>query len=87
MFYSEPCKTVHNELVLAAESLSKTSDVSIYEVDCSEHEKFCASFDVLSFPTIRVFEHQKWSRYRGPQRATPYDLFQVLDDFTVTNLC
>ncbi|RAO73181.1 uncharacterized protein BHQ10_009193 [Talaromyces amestolkiae] len=67
----EPCTTVHNELVLAAESLSKTSDVSIYEVDCSKHEKFCASFDVSSFPTIRIFEHQKWSRYRGAQRATP----------------
>ncbi|KAF3387884.1 Protein disulfide-isomerase [Talaromyces pinophilus] len=67
----EPCKRVHNELVLAAENLGKTSDVSIYEVDCSEHETFCASLDVLSFPTIRTFRHEKWSRYRGPQRATP----------------
>ncbi|EEA19252.1 protein disulfide isomerase, putative [Talaromyces marneffei ATCC 18224] len=78
----EKCKALHNELVLAAESLSKSSDVSIYEIDCLEHEKFCASLDVLSFPTIRTFEHQKWSRYRGPQRATPlvtHVLRQVTD--------
>lgn len=67
--------------------MSKASDVSIYEVDCAEHEKFCDSLDVLSFPTIRTFQHEEWSRYRGPQRATPYDFVRAFDVFTLANLC
>ena len=69
---SEPCKALTLELTVAAESLAKTSEVDVYEFDCSEDDGFCASMEVLSFPTIRIFDHREWTRYRGAPKASSY---------------
>jgi hypothetical protein len=69
---SEPCKALTLELTVAAESLAKTSEVDVYEFDCSEDDGFCASMEVLSFPTIRIFDHREWTRYRGAPKAPSY---------------
>src|SRR5271168_2129944 len=69
---SEPCKALTLELTVAAESLAKTSEVDVYEFDCSEDDGFCASMEVLSFPTIRIFDHREWARYRGAPKASSY---------------
>lgn len=69
---SEPCKALSSELMVAAESLAKTSEVDVYEFDCSKDNDFCASMDVSSFPTIRIFNHREWARYRGSQKSSSY---------------
>lgn len=56
----------------ATESFDKTSKVDVYEFDCSKDESFCLSLEVLSFPTIRVFDQRKWTRYRGRQKSLSY---------------
>jgi hypothetical protein len=66
----EPCKALTPELTIAAESLAKTTEVDVYEFDCSKDEAFCASMEVLSFPTIRIFDRRKWTRYRGAPKAS-----------------
>ncbi|KAH8703563.1 thioredoxin-like domain-containing protein [Talaromyces proteolyticus] len=70
MPWFEPCKALNIELAIAAENLGKTSNVDVYEFDCSKDPKFCASMEVFSFPTIRIFDHQEWTRYRGRQKAS-----------------
>ncbi|CRG91311.1 prolyl 4-hydroxylase, beta polypeptide [Talaromyces islandicus] len=82
MPWFEPCKSLNAELVHAEESFGKTSKVDVYEFDCSKEERFCSSLEVLSFPTIRIFNQRKWTRYRGRQKAQPivsHVLKQVMD--------
>lgn len=82
MPWFEPCKALTLELTVAAESLVKTSEVDVYEFDCLEDNGFCASMEVLSFPTIRIFDHREWTRYRGTPKASSvvsHVLKRVLD--------
>jgi len=67
---SEPCKALTLELTIAAKILTKMTEVDVYEFDCSEDEGFCTSMEVLSFPTIRIFDRRKWTRYREAPKAS-----------------
>ena len=55
---------------MSADWLHKASGTDMYSFDCAQDAAFCAAFDVVSFPTIRIFDHREWRRYRGKFRAS-----------------
>lgn len=67
--YSEPCQALSPELRDASEKLALW-EVPVVEIDCNTTAAFCASLDVISHPTVRLFTGKGYTRYRGKFKSS-----------------
>jgi protein disulfide-isomerase A1 len=73
----DPLAGFQKELQQAAASLSSP----FVTVDCAEEQELCRTYDVSSYPSLRLFKRGDDSiRYRGPRKASEYDLYIMLRD-------
>jgi thiol-disulfide isomerase/thioredoxin len=72
--FSEPCQKLYPELDAAAEVLSPKA-ISIVSVNCTAEVKLCSSYNVTSYPTLRVFRGpENVTRFRDQRKAKSCDL-------------